>query len=46
MLRRIRKDLDEYKQKSTVLDTENEELRIERDKIREEKNEMMIKFSR
>lgn len=46
ILRRIRKDLDEYKQKSTVLDIENEELRIERDKIREEKNEMMIKFSR
>lgn len=29
-----------------MTDTENEELRNERDKIREEKNDIMIKFAR
>lgn len=42
----MRKELEEYKQKFGVSDTENEELRNERDKIREEKNEIMIKFAR
>ncbi|KAM3147617.1 hypothetical protein pb186bvf_000424 [Paramecium bursaria] len=46
LIKRIRKDLDDYKQKYTAVDNENEELRAERDKIREEKNELMIKFSR
>ncbi|CAD8080746.1 unnamed protein product [Paramecium primaurelia] len=46
VIRRLRKDLDEYKLKYNNADTENQELRIERDKIREEKNEIMIKFAR
>ncbi|CAK87391.1 unnamed protein product (macronuclear) [Paramecium tetraurelia] len=46
LIRRLRKDLDEYKLKFNNADTENVELRNERDKIREEKNEIMIKFAR
>lgn len=38
--------MDEYKQKFQTVDAENEELRGERDRIREEKNELMIKFAR
>ncbi|CAD8080201.1 unnamed protein product [Paramecium primaurelia] len=45
-IRRLRKDLEEYKLKFNITDTENEELRNERDKIREEKNDIMIKFAR
>ncbi|CAD8169045.1 unnamed protein product [Paramecium pentaurelia] len=45
-IRRLRKDLEEYKLKFNATDTENEELRNERDKIREEKNDIMIKFAR
>ncbi|CAK90421.1 unnamed protein product (macronuclear) [Paramecium tetraurelia] len=45
-IRRLRKDLEEYKLKFSATDTENEELRNERDKIREEKNDIMIKFAR
>ncbi|CAD8101143.1 unnamed protein product [Paramecium sonneborni] len=46
LIRRLRKDLDEYKLKFNNSDSENQELRNERDKIREEKNEIMIKFAR
>ncbi|CAD8186570.1 unnamed protein product [Paramecium octaurelia] len=46
VIRRLRKDLDEYKLKFNNVDSENVELRNERDKIREEKNEIMIKFAR
>ncbi|CAD8186555.1 unnamed protein product [Paramecium pentaurelia] len=45
-IRRLRKDLEEYKLKFNITDTENEELKNERDKIREEKNDIMIKFAR
>ncbi|CAD8183514.1 unnamed protein product [Paramecium octaurelia] len=45
-IRKLRKDLEEYKLKFCATDTENEELRNERDKIREEKNDIMIKFAR
>lgn len=38
--------MEEYKLKFNATDTENEELRNERDKIREEKNDIMIKFAR
>ncbi|EAR86581.1 hypothetical protein TTHERM_00042690 (macronuclear) [Tetrahymena thermophila SB210] len=45
-IRKLRREVDELKQKFFQKDQECEELRRERDRCREEKNECLIKFSK
>lgn len=45
-IRKLRKELDEYKIKSSSKELEADELRINRDRLRDEKNENLLKFSK
>jgi hypothetical protein len=45
-IRKLKRENDEYRQKFNQKEQECEELRRERDKCREEKNENLIKFSK
>ena len=43
LIRKLRKDVEELRQKLHLREQESEELRNERDRARDEKNELLIK---
>lgn len=46
LIRKYKREAEEAKLRTNAKELEAEELRIDRDKIREEKNENMIKYSK
>jgi FtsZ-binding cell division protein ZapB len=46
LIRRLRREVEEYKLKAQIKDQEAEDLRISRDKLRDEKNDNLLKYSK
>ena len=46
IIRKIRKDLEEQKTRAQLKEQEADELRVQRDKLREEKNDNLMKYSK